>query len=39
MAFPAIASAALFIGTGGNIQGIGSTTNSQLAAANAGAGS
>jgi Flp pilus assembly pilin Flp len=36
MAFVALASAALFLGAGGSIQGIWSTTNSQLAAANAG---
>jgi pilus assembly protein Flp/PilA len=34
MAFVALASAALFIGAGGSIKGIWSTTNSQLAAAN-----
>ena len=34
MAFVALASAALFIGAGGSIQGIWSVTNSQLAAAN-----
>jgi Flp pilus assembly pilin Flp len=34
MAFVALASAALFIGAGGSIQGIWSTSNSQLAAAN-----
>jgi len=34
MAFVALASAALFIGAGGSVQGIWSTTNSQLAAAN-----
>lgn len=33
MAFVALASAALFIGAGGSIQGIWSVTNSQLAAA------
>jgi hypothetical protein len=32
----ALASAALFLGAGGSIKGIWSTTNSQLAAANAG---
>jgi len=37
MAFVALASAVLFIGAGGSIQGIWSTTNSQLAAANASA--
>lgn len=36
MAFVALASAALFLGAGGSIQGIWSTTNSQLAAANTG---
>jgi Flp pilus assembly pilin Flp len=35
MAFVALASAALFIGAGGNVQGIWTTTNSQLSAANA----
>jgi len=34
LAFVALASAALFIGAGGNVKGIWSTTNSQLAAAN-----
>ncbi len=34
MAFVALASAALFIGAGGSIKGIWSTTNSQLTAAN-----
>ncbi len=34
MAFVALASAALFIGAGGNIKGIWSTTNSQLNFAN-----
>jgi Flp pilus assembly pilin Flp len=34
MAFVALASAALFIGTGGSVQGIWSTSNSQLTAAN-----
>ena len=34
MAFVALASAALFIGAGGSIKGIWSTTNSQLEAAN-----
>jgi Flp pilus assembly pilin Flp len=37
MAFVALASAALFIGAGGSIQGIWSATNSQLSAANASA--
>lgn len=37
MAFVALASAALFIGAGGSIQGIWSTTNSQLVAANTSA--
>ncbi len=36
MAFVAMASAALFIGAGGSIKGIWSTSNSQLAAANSG---
>jgi Flp pilus assembly pilin Flp len=36
MAFVALASAALFLGAGGSVKGIWSTTNSQLAAANAG---
>ena len=35
MAFVAIASAALFIGAGGSISGIWTTSNSQLTAANA----
>ncbi len=35
MAFVALASAALFLGAGGSIAGIWSTTNSQLVAANA----
>ena len=35
MAFVALASAALFIGAGGSIKGIWSTTNNQLVAANA----
>ena len=39
MAFVALASAALFIGAGGSIKGIWSTTNSQLAAANTTAAS
>jgi Flp pilus assembly pilin Flp len=34
MAFVALASAALFIGSGGSIAGIWSTSNSQLGAAN-----
>jgi Flp pilus assembly pilin Flp len=34
MAFVALASAALFIGAGGSIKGIWSTTNNQLAQAN-----
>jgi Flp pilus assembly pilin Flp len=34
MAFVALASAALFIGAGGSVQGIWSTTNSQLTTAN-----
>jgi Flp pilus assembly pilin Flp len=34
MAFVALASAALFLGAGGSIKGIWSTTNSQLALAN-----
>jgi Flp pilus assembly pilin Flp len=34
MAFVALASAALFLGAGGSIAGIWTTTNSQLAAAN-----
>jgi Flp pilus assembly pilin Flp len=37
MAFVALASAALFIGAGGSISGIWSTTNSQLTAANTAA--
>jgi Flp pilus assembly pilin Flp len=36
MAFVALASAALFLGAGGSIKGIWSTSNSQLEAANAG---
>jgi len=36
MAFVALASAALFLGAGGSIAGIWTTSNSQLAAANAG---
>jgi Flp pilus assembly pilin Flp len=35
MAFIALASAALFLGAGGSIKGIWSTSNSQLTAANA----
>jgi Flp pilus assembly pilin Flp len=34
MAFVALASAALFIGAGGSVKGIWSTTNNQLAQAN-----
>ena len=34
MAFVALASAALFLGTGGSIKGIWTTTNTQLDAAN-----
>jgi Flp pilus assembly pilin Flp len=34
MAFVALASAALFIGAGGSIQGIWTATNNQLSAAN-----
>jgi Flp pilus assembly pilin Flp len=37
MAFVALASAALFIGAGGSISGIWSTSNSQLSAANGSA--
>ena len=37
IAFVALSSAALFIGTGGSVQGIWSSTNSQLVAANASA--
>jgi Flp pilus assembly pilin Flp len=37
MAFVALASAALFIGTGSTIKGIWSTSNSQLVAANTAA--
>src|SRR5215831_9491006 len=37
MAFVALASAALFIGAGGSIQGIWTTSNSQLSAANTSA--
>jgi Flp pilus assembly pilin Flp len=36
MAFVALASAALFLGAGGSVKGIWSTSNSQLSAANAG---
>ena len=35
MAFVALASAALFLGAGGSIKGIWTTTNNQLAQANA----
>lgn len=34
LAFVALASAALFIGAGGSVQGIWTSTNSQLSAAN-----
>ena len=37
MAFVALASAALFIGAGGSIQGIWTASNTQLSAANASA--
>ena len=37
LAFVALASAALFIGAGGSVQGIWSTSNSQLIAANSAA--
>ena len=37
MAFVALASAALFLGAGGSISGIWTTTNTQLAAANSSA--
>jgi Flp pilus assembly pilin Flp len=37
LAFVALASAAIFIGAGGSINGIWSTSNSQLVAANASA--
>lgn len=37
MAFVALASAALFLGAGGSISGIWSTSNSQLTAANTSA--
>lgn len=39
MAFVALASAALFLGAGGSISGIWSTSNSQLVAANTTASS
>jgi Flp pilus assembly pilin Flp len=39
LAFVALASAALFIGAGGSVQGIWSVTNSQLIAANSSAAS
>jgi Flp pilus assembly pilin Flp len=39
MAFVALASAALFLGAGGSISGIWSTSNSQLIAANSTASS
>ena len=39
MAFVALASAALFLGAGGSIKGIWSTSNSQLTAANSVSGS
>ena len=39
MAFVALASAALFIGAGGSISGIWTTTNSRLVAANTAAAS
>ena len=39
MAFVALASAALFLGAGGSINGIWTTTNTQLVAANASAAS
>lgn len=38
MAFVALASAALFIGAGGSINGIWAVSNTQLAAANAATG-
>jgi Flp pilus assembly pilin Flp len=38
MAFVALASAALFLGAGGSVKGIWSTSNSQLVAANTSAG-
>jgi Flp pilus assembly pilin Flp len=37
MAFVALASAALFVGTGGSVSGIWSASNSQLGAANTSA--
>ena len=37
LAFVALASAALFIGAGGSVQGIWTVTNTQLAAANTAA--
>jgi len=37
LAFVALASAALFIGAGGSVQGIWTTTNDQLASANTAA--
>jgi Flp pilus assembly pilin Flp len=37
LAFVALASAALFIGAGGSVQGIWTVTNSQLVAANSSA--
>ena len=39
LAFVALASAALFLGAGGSIQGIWNTGSSQLVVANTGAGS
>jgi len=39
LAFVALASAALFIGAGGSVQGIWSVTNSQLSSANQSAAS
>jgi hypothetical protein len=39
MAFVALASAALFLGAGGSLKGIWSTSNSQLVAANTSASS
>jgi Flp pilus assembly pilin Flp len=39
LAFVALASAALFIGAGGSVQGIWTQTNSQLASANTAAAS
>jgi Flp pilus assembly pilin Flp len=38
LAFVALASAAIFMGSGGSIKGIWSTSNSQLEAANSAAG-